>query len=223
MFSNRTSLNQYQYPLNQTQMKNKYPYVFMDLSIKHPSDGIVERLGRLVIELYDDIFPDGCYNFMKLCEGSIVDENDITKRKSYKDCLFYNIEHNYIAQSGDPINNNGKSAVTIFNNEPIPQNLIGDEIIPHIQKGLVSLVPFYLGTGIQAKPFYDSNFMITLTDINLQEQYDDDHIVIGKVVSEQGKRVLELVNDSQKVFPMKIYPQIIISDCGIFTRGMDLS
>ena len=58
-------------------------------------------LGDLVIDLHTDIAPVACENFLKLC-----------KVKYYNDCLFYNIQQNYIAQTGDPTNT-GRGGMSI--------------------------------------------------------------------------------------------------------------
>jgi peptidyl-prolyl cis-trans isomerase-like 4 len=46
--------------------------------------------GELVIDLFCDECPLACRNFLKLC-----------KIKYYNNCLFYNVQANYIVQSGE--------------------------------------------------------------------------------------------------------------------------
>lgn len=48
-------------------------------------------VGPLTIKLYSDKCPLTCKNFLKLC-----------KIKYYDNCLFYNIQKDYIVQTGDP-------------------------------------------------------------------------------------------------------------------------
>lgn len=50
-------------------------------------------LGDLVLDLYVDDCPKTCLNFLKLC-----------KLKYYNNCLFYDIQPDYLVQSGDPTN-----------------------------------------------------------------------------------------------------------------------
>ena len=177
--------------------------VFLDIDLTDQNTNITSRLGRLVIEIYDDLFPFGSKNFVELCTGS----NGI----SYVNCKFYKIEFSKYAMCGDITNNNGTGAATIFNNEPI-LGLFGETYISHSQKGLISLVPFK-SNGIN---YYDSNFMITL--ISELRELDNDCVVIGKVVS--GIEILNIVNNSYRSFPGKKYPIITIANCGLFSRGM---
>ena len=47
--------------------------------------------GTITIDLYTDKCPNTCLNFLKLC-----------KIKYYNNCLFFNVQQNFIAQTGDP-------------------------------------------------------------------------------------------------------------------------
>src|SRR3546814_2314663 len=47
--------------------------------------------GAIVIDLFVEDCPATCLNFLKLC-----------KLKYYHNCLVYNVQHNYIVQTGDP-------------------------------------------------------------------------------------------------------------------------
>ena len=52
---------------------------------------IITSMGELVFDLFVDQCPKACENFLKLC-----------MIKYYNQCLFYNIQPNYLIQSGDP-------------------------------------------------------------------------------------------------------------------------
>ena len=47
--------------------------------------------GEIVIDLYVELCPKITKNFLKLC-----------KMKYYNECLFFNVQYNLIAQTGDP-------------------------------------------------------------------------------------------------------------------------
>ena len=47
--------------------------------------------GAFTIDLLTDSCPTTCLNFLKLC-----------KIKYYNNCLFFNVQQNFIAQTGDP-------------------------------------------------------------------------------------------------------------------------
>jgi cyclophilin family peptidyl-prolyl cis-trans isomerase len=48
-------------------------------------------LGEFVVDLYTDMCPIAAKNFLKLC-----------KMKYYNNVLFFNVQQNFIIQSGDP-------------------------------------------------------------------------------------------------------------------------
>lgn len=45
----------------------------------------------MTVDLLTDSCPTTCLNFLKLC-----------KIKYYSNCLFFNVQQNFIAQTGDP-------------------------------------------------------------------------------------------------------------------------
>ena len=47
--------------------------------------------GNITIDLYTEECHTTCFNFLKLC-----------KVKYYNNCLFFNVQQNFIAQTGDP-------------------------------------------------------------------------------------------------------------------------
>ena len=68
--------------------------------------------GAITIDLYTDSCPTTCLNFLKLC-----------KIKYYNNNLFFNVQQNFIAQTGDPtgtsiaflsILGTGKGGTSIF-------------------------------------------------------------------------------------------------------------
>ena len=63
---------------------------------------IETTLGDIVIDLYCDLFPKTCLNFLKLC-----------KMKYYHHCLIYDLQKDYLAQCGDP-SNTGKGGTSIW-------------------------------------------------------------------------------------------------------------
>ena len=52
---------------------------------------IQTSLGDLTVDLFVDECPRTSENFLKLC-----------KSKAYNNCLFFNVQPGFIAQSGDP-------------------------------------------------------------------------------------------------------------------------
>ncbi len=70
---------------------------------------IETSLGDLVIDLYTKVTPKTCENFVKLC-----------KLKAYNNCLFYDVQKDYIAQTGDPSNtgHGGSSVWGLISKKP---------------------------------------------------------------------------------------------------------
>ena len=137
---------------------------------------IETSLGILVVDLYTKECPKTCLNFLKLC-----------KIKYYNNCLFYDIQKDFIAQTGDPDNTGrgGNSVFGIINGEK--DKYFQDEIHPtlrHNKLGILSTAN--LGPNLNTSTFY-----IQITDRNLP-YLNDKHTVFGKV--EEGFEVLEKIN-----------------------------
>ena len=66
--------------------------------------------GTITIDLYCDSCPTTCLNFLKLC-----------KIKYYNNCLFFNVQQNFIAQTGDPTGGS-------FGGAPICRNWKGRDV-----------------------------------------------------------------------------------------------
>jgi peptidyl-prolyl cis-trans isomerase-like 4 len=135
---------------------------------------IETSLGDIVIDLYVKECPNTCINFLKLC-----------KIKYYNNCLFYDVQKDFIAQTGDP-ENTGKGGTSIWgitNGE----RYFNDETHPgmrHNKLGTVSTAN--LGPNLN-----NSTFLIQLTDKNLT-YLNDKHTVFGRI--EEGFDVLEKLN-----------------------------
>lgn len=140
---------------------------------------IETSLGDIVIDLYVKECPKACLNFLKLC-----------KIKYYNNCLFYDVQKDFIAQTGDPENTGlgGKSIYGILNGDR--QRFFNDEISPnlrHNKKGIVS-------TANMGPNLNSSTFFIQITDKNLN-YLNEKHSVFGVV--EEGLDILDKIN---KVF-----------------------
>lgn len=199
-------------------MNSNKPIVYLDFY----KDDIY--IGRIYVELFPDSFPDGVENFIRLIEGSTFREKQngygefkyITSlQRTYAGCkVIRQMYDNYIVL-GDIYENNGSSAGTIFNDNPIEPNF-GDYFYPHETKGLISLVPF-IDTATNKK-YYDSIFMITLNDIqpnNVMKNLDIDQIVIGSV--SRGIEVVDKINKLLKPIADKKRTNIYIKKCGLWS------
>ncbi|KAM3673570.1 peptidyl-prolyl cis-trans isomerase-like 4 [Ammospiza maritima maritima] len=134
-------------------------------------------VGDLVIDLYTEERPRACLNFLKLC-----------KVKYYNFCLIYNVQQDFIIQTGDPTGT-GRGGESIF------CQLYGDQArffeaekvprIRHKKKGTVSMVN-------NGNDQHGSQFLIT-TGENL-DYLDGVHTVFGEVT--EGMDVLKTINET---------------------------
>uniref|UniRef100_A0A8C5JHA2 Peptidyl-prolyl cis-trans isomerase n=1 Tax=Junco hyemalis TaxID=40217 RepID=A0A8C5JHA2_JUNHY len=134
-------------------------------------------VGDLVIDLYTEERPRACLNFLKLC-----------KVKYYNYCLIYNVQRDFIIQTGDPTGT-GHGGESIF------CQLYGDQArffeaekvprIRHKKKGTVSMVN-------NGSDQHGSQFLIT-TGENL-DYLDGVHTVFGEVT--EGMDVLKTINET---------------------------
>ena len=133
-------------------------------------------LGDLVLDLHYKECPKACLNFIKLC-----------KMKYYNNCLFYNVQKDFITQSGDPANT-GKNPTSLFGIiDGEKYKYFDDEINPslrHNKLGTVSTAN--LGPNLNT-----STFFVSLTDKN-NHFLNGKHTIFGQI--EEGKDVLEKIN-----------------------------
>lgn len=188
-----------------------------------------EVIGRIFIRLFREVFPAGVENFYRIASNRTyrIDEKGFgnhrftrERLRTYEGCKFFNLKFNNYVVTGDIYNNDGTSAGTIFNDEPIPADF-GDYYYPHDSKGLISLVPYVdVRTGMT---YYDSTFMIILDDVrpsNTLAELDSDQIVIGQVY--QGLEVIDRINNLIRPFAGRRYPDFRIGKTGIYRNGTTL-
>lgn len=90
---------------------------------------IETTLGALVVDVYAADAPLAATNFLKLC-----------KKKYFNGVLFFNVQENFMVQSGDP-SGTGRGGQSLYGQLYGPQaNFFADEIVAHRRhdrKGLV--------------------------------------------------------------------------------------
>eukprot|EP00242_Pyramimonas_sp_CCMP2087_P014359 CAMPEP_0198223000 /NCGR_PEP_ID=MMETSP1445-20131203/90567_1 /TAXON_ID=36898 /ORGANISM="Pyramimonas sp., Strain CCMP2087" /LENGTH=258 /DNA_ID=CAMNT_0043901701 /DNA_START=81 /DNA_END=854 /DNA_ORIENTATION=+ len=132
--------------------------------------------GDLVIDLFVDECPTACRNFLKLC-----------KIKYYNNNVFYNVQRNFMAQTGDPTGT-GKGGDSIFKLLYGEQaRFFDDEIRPdlkHKRKGMVGMAS--AGDNLNASQFY-------ITTAEELTSLDEKHTIFGEVG--EGHDTLERINE----------------------------
>uniref|UniRef100_A0A5S6Q8Q3 Peptidyl-prolyl cis-trans isomerase n=1 Tax=Trichuris muris TaxID=70415 RepID=A0A5S6Q8Q3_TRIMR len=134
-------------------------------------------VGDLVFDLYIKERPRACTNFLKLC-----------KSKYYNFALFFSIEANFVAQSGDPLGT-GRGGESIF------RRVYGDqaryfemETLPpmrHTKRGTLSFVN-------NGDNMVGSQFFVTLAE-NITF-LDEKHCVFGELA--EGFETLDILNNA---------------------------
>lgn len=134
--------------------------------------------GDIVIDLYAEQCPVAAKNFLKLCQA-----------KYYNNCLFYNVQQNFIAQTGDPTGTGkgGCSAYGLANGES--QIYFDDEITKGRKINKVGMVGMAHTGGKENSN--RSQFFITLRGEDL-EQFETSHTMFGEIA--EGLDVLEKIN-----------------------------
>eukprot|EP00026_Physarum_polycephalum_P006100 Phypoly_transcript_06141.p1 GENE.Phypoly_transcript_06141~~Phypoly_transcript_06141.p1 ORF type:complete len:472 (+),score=82.71 Phypoly_transcript_06141:35-1450(+) len=134
-------------------------------------------VGEIVLDLLTKECPIASKNFLKLC-----------KIKYYNNCLFYDVQKDFIVQTGDPtgMGRGGESIYGILYGEDA--KYFEDEIhlpIKHKEKGVVAMAN-------EGKNMNGSRFYITTRE-NL-DYLDGKHTIFGKVV--EGLDVLDKINNA---------------------------
>lgn len=133
----------------------KNPQYYIDIS---------ENFGqpkRIVFELFYDIVPKTCENFMQLCKGT-------NPGKSYVNSNIFKIIKKAYIQLGDYEFNTGKGGKSIYGDTFDDENFH----YRHTRDGLLSMAN-------NGKNTNGSQFMITLSKL---PEYDNKNVVFGKVI-----------------------------------------
>lgn len=134
--------------------------------------------GDLVVDLFVDSCPIATKNFLKLCQV-----------KYYNNCLFYNVQQNFIAQTGDPTGT-GKGGSSIYG--LLNGNLAStfdDEVVKGRKINRVGMVGMaHSGSKENSNR---SQFFITLRGEDM-DQFETSHTIFGEIA--EGLDVLEKIN-----------------------------
>lgn len=136
-------------------------------------------MGELVFDLFVDVCPKACENFIKLC-----------MMKYYHQCLIYNIQSNYILQSGDPTGT-GKGGNSIYGIMKKKVEVFDDELNPNItlKNKIGYLGMSHLGDQENTN---QSQFFITLRTDDM-EHLKKQYTIFGELA--EGEDVLIAMNE----------------------------
>nr|1A33_A Chain A, PEPTIDYLPROLYL ISOMERASE [Brugia malayi]1A58_A Chain A, CYCLOPHILIN [Brugia malayi]1C5F_A Chain A, PEPTIDYL-PROLYL CIS-TRANS ISOMERASE 1 [Brugia malayi]1C5F_C Chain C, PEPTIDYL-PROLYL CIS-TRANS ISOMERASE 1 [Brugia malayi]1C5F_E Chain E, PEPTIDYL-PROLYL CIS-TRANS ISOMERASE 1 [Brugia malayi]1C5F_G Chain G, PEPTIDYL-PROLYL CIS-TRANS ISOMERASE 1 [Brugia malayi]1C5F_I Chain I, PEPTIDYL-PROLYL CIS-TRANS ISOMERASE 1 [Brugia malayi]1C5F_K Chain K, PEPTIDYL-PROLYL CIS-TRANS ISOMERASE 1 [B len=166
--------------------------VFLDVTI----DG--NLAGRIVMELYNDIAPRTCNNFLMLCTGMAGTGKISGKPLHYKGSTFHRVIKNFMIQGGDFTKGDGTGGESIYG------GMFDDEefVMKHDE-------PFVVSMANKGPNTNGSQFFITTTPA---PHLNNIHVVFGKVVS--GQEVvtkIEYLKTNSKNRPLA---DVVILNCG---------
>eukprot|EP01083_Nonionella_stella_P056348 148419_1 len=172
--------------------------VFLDIEVAD------EPIGRIVIELFNDVVPKTARNFHALCTGEKGKcKTNPSKLLCYKGSKFHRVIKDFMIQGGDITKSNGIGGESIYGGGTFEDENFK---MKHDKPGMVSMAN--CGPNQNSSQF----FIICAA----QKHLDNKHVVFGRVVS--GMKV---VNGIQNL-PVKVggngaskpkYP-VKISECG---------
>ncbi|GMH53420.1 hypothetical protein TrST_g1286 [Triparma strigata] len=156
-----------------------------------------EALGRIVMQVYEDIVPKTAKNFIQLCTGEAGKTKDGVDL-CYKGSTFHRVIKDFMIQGGDFTNHNGTGGVSIYGEKFDDENFD----LLHTEAGQLSMANAGPGTN-------GSQFFITSRDT---PHLDGKHVVFGKVV--EGMDIVRKIEDVEKGESDKPKVDIVIEDCG---------
>lgn len=158
--------------------------------------------GRMVFQLYSDLCPRTCENFLHLCKGDLPDATDPKTGKkiklSYKGTNFFRVVAGGWIQAGDITGSNGTGGHSIYGPR-FPDECFN---VAHDQAGI-------LGMANEGEHTNNSQFYVTLAKAGWMNRR---YVAFGRVV--EGLQVLEAVGNTETRHNQSPRIPITIEDCG---------
>ncbi|KAG8178069.1 hypothetical protein JTE90_007054 [Oedothorax gibbosus] len=169
---------------------------YMDISI----DG--ENVGRITMELFNQVCPITCENFRALCTGELGFGKTTNKPLHYKDAPFHRVVKNFVIQGGDFVAGNGTGGESIYGGQFKDENFD----IPHDK-------PFLLSMSNRGKDTNGSQFFITTQPA---PHLNGKHTVFGQVLL--GQEVVTKIENIKTDSNCRPTKDVCISACGELVR-----
>ena len=165
--------------------------VYFDIKLGRYGEGT--PLGRIVMELKDDVTPKTAENFKELCLQE--------PGKGYKNSRFHRVIQNFMCQGGDYTNDNGTGGASIYGPRFEDENFS----LVHAGPGILSMAN--AGPNTNGSQF----FLCTVQTPWL----DGKHVVFGQVV--EGFEVVRAI-EACGSRSGETSADVMIADCGVMEQ-----
>ncbi|EJD01923.1 uncharacterized protein FOMMEDRAFT_141145 [Fomitiporia mediterranea MF3/22] len=172
------------------------PIVYFDIA--YGESGKERNVGRIIMQLYDDLVPKTAENFRCLCTGE-KGTGTSGKPLSYKGSRFHRVIKGFMIQGGDFTAGNGTGGESIYGEK------FEDEGFP-----VKHTKPFLLSMANAGPNTNGSQFFITAGPT---PHLDEKHVVFGEVL--KGKSVVRRIENHPTADGDAPTVPFTISDCGV--------
>jgi len=174
-----------------TQGNPENPIVYFDMT----QGG--QPLGRITMELFQDVVPATSENFRRFCTGEF--KNQRGQVQGYKGSAFHRVIPDFMCQGGDFINGNGTGKTSIYNESGFDDENFS---LKHTQPGVLSMANS--GPNTNGCQF----FLTTVATPHL----DGRHVVFGKVID--GMAVVRKIERTRTDSQDRPLSAVVVADCG---------
>ncbi|XP_030053536.1 NK-tumor recognition protein isoform X2 [Microcaecilia unicolor] len=169
------------------------PQCYFDIEVNR------ESAGRITFQLFSDVCPKTCKNFLCLCTGEKGIGKTTGKKLCYKGSTFHRVVKNFMIQGGDFSEGNGKGGESIYGGYFKDENFI----LKHDRAFLLSMAN-------RGKHTNGSQFFITTKPA---PHLDGVHVVFGLVIS--GFEVIEQIENLKTDAVSRPYADVRVIDTGV--------
>ena len=169
-------------------------HVFLDVSYTDARGA--KKTARITINMFTDVVPKTCHNFVSFVEGVKKDGREYT----YKGNKFHRIIGDFMIQGGDVTNENGTGGFSVYGRSFRDENFE----MKHTKPGMLSMANAGPNTN-------GSQFFITVAKT---PWLDGKHVVFGEVEQECLKSLMEIskVKTDRRDAPLS---PVEIVGCGV--------
>lgn len=180
-----------EYPTYNVENTSLYP--FFDIQIGE------DKVGRVIMELFDDDAPKTCRNFRHLCGKNILNNSG---RPSYQGVPFHRVIKDFMIQGGDITYGNGTGGMSIYGEFFEDENLE----MKHNQPGLLSMANAGPNTN-------NSQFFILTKEASW---LDGKHVVFGIVLN--GMEIIKKIESLETNSQDEPTPKVVILRSGLMSK-----